>query len=89
MIVGGARCIVVQPATAEVGFAVVDQYQGQGVGAALMQHLANIARQAGIKELIAEVLPDNISMLTVFKKSGLPLSAKQEAGVVHIVLKLL
>ena len=30
-IVGGGRYIVVQPGTAEVAFAVVDQYQGQGI----------------------------------------------------------
>ena len=88
-IVGGARCIVVQPGSAEVAFAVVDKCQGQGVGAALMKHLAHVARQVGIKELVAEVLSDNFPMLKVFKKSGLPLSAKQKDGVVHIVLKLL
>src|SRR5947209_3553674 len=38
-IVGGARYVVVQPGQAEVAFAVVDQYQGQGIGAALMHHL--------------------------------------------------
>jgi hypothetical protein len=51
-------------------------------------HSSATRKRAGIKELIAEVLPDNTSMLTVFKKSGLSLSAKQEAGVVHIALKL-
>ena len=88
MIVGGARYIVVQPGRAEVAFTVVDRYQGQGIGALLMHHLAAIARQAGIKELIAEVLADNISMLKVFEKSGLRLTTKQEAGVVHGTLQL-
>jgi GNAT superfamily N-acetyltransferase len=88
MIVGGGRYIVVQPRSAEVAFAVVDQYQRQGIGALLMRHLAAIARQAGIKELIAEVLADNISMLRVFEKSGLRLSAKREAGVVPVALQL-
>lgn|SRR5262245_50528516 len=88
-VVGGTRCIVAQPGSAEVGFAVVDKYQGQGVGAALMQHLAIIARQVGSKELIAEVLPDNIPMLKVLKKSGLRPSVKQDGGIVHTTLKLL
>ena len=70
VIVGGGRYIVVQPGTAEVAFAVVDQYQGQGIGAALMRHLAAIARGAGLQELIAEVLPDNVPMLRVFEKGG-------------------
>src|SRR5215213_5076196 len=78
-IVGGGRYIVVQPGKAEVAFAVIDQYQGQGIGAMLMHHLAVIARSAGLQELIAEVLPDNISMLKVFEKSGLDLSTKRRS----------
>ena len=87
-IVGGGRYIVLEPGRAEVAFAVVDQYQGQGIGAALMRHLTAIARQADIKELIAEVLPENTPMLKVFEKSGLRQSCKREAGVVHVTLQL-
>jgi len=88
VIAGGGRYIVVEPGKAEVAFAVVDQYQGQGLGAALMHHLAAIAQEAGLKELIAEVLPDNVPMLKVFEKSGLPLSIKREPQVVHVALRL-
>jgi RimJ/RimL family protein N-acetyltransferase len=88
LIVGGARCVVVQPGRAEVAFTVVDSYQGQGIGALLMRHLAAIARQAGIKELVADVLADNIPMLRVFEKSGLHFRTRQEAGVVHVALQL-
>src|SRR6516162_1201348 len=87
-IAGGARYIVVEAGKAEVAFAVVDQYQGRGFGAALMHHLAAIARGAGVKELIAEVLPDNVPMLKVFEKSGFPLSIKREPQVVHVALRL-
>jgi RimJ/RimL family protein N-acetyltransferase len=88
VIVAGGRYIVVQPGSAEVAFVVVDQYQGQGIGAALMHHLAEIARGAGLKELIAQVLPDNAAMLKVFEKSGLPFDARREPGVVHVTLQL-
>jgi GNAT superfamily N-acetyltransferase len=44
VIAGGGRYIVVRPGEAEIAFAVVDQYQGQGIGKALMRHLAGIAR---------------------------------------------
>ena len=88
VIVGGGRYVVLQPGKAEVAFAVVDQYQGQGIGAVLMRHLVTIARGAGLKEFTAEVLPDNIPMLKVFEKSGLPLSKKREAQVVHVTLQL-
>jgi GNAT superfamily N-acetyltransferase len=88
-IVAGGRYIVVSPGKAEVAFVVVDQYQGQGIGAALLRHLAGIAREARLEELIAEVLPANIGMLKVFEKSGLRLSTRREAQVVHVVLDLL
>jgi len=87
-IVAGARYIVERPRTAEVAFVVVDQFQGQGIGAALLRHLAIIARDAGLKEFIAEVLPENISMLKVFAKSGLKSSTKREPGVVHVALQI-
>jgi RimJ/RimL family protein N-acetyltransferase len=88
IIIGGVRYIVTQPGTAEVAFAVVDAYQGQGLGTVLMRHLAAIARNAGLKELIAEVLADNTPMLKVFERSGLPLTVQRQTGVVHVVLQL-
>ncbi len=87
-IVGGGRYVVVRPRRAEVAFAVVDQYQGHGIGTTLLQHLTGIARDAGLEELIAEVLPDNLPMLKVFDRSGLRQSATRESGVVHAVLRL-
>ena len=88
VIVGGARYIVGQPGQAEVAFVVVDEYQGQGIGAALMRHLAAIARNSGLRELIAEVLPDNTPMLKVFEKSGFSSARKRTPEVVHLVLSL-
>ena len=87
-IIGGARYIVTQPGTAEVAFTVIDAHQGQGLGAALMRHLVAIARTAGLSEFIAEVLPDNVRMLKVFEKAGVPLTTKHEGSVVHVVLRL-
>jgi RimJ/RimL family protein N-acetyltransferase len=87
-IVGGGRYVVSKPGQAEVAFAVVDQYQGQGIGAALMHHLTAIAREAGLQELIAEVLPDNVAMLKVFEKSGLSVSMKRASQTVHVVVSM-
>ena len=83
VIVGGGRYVVVQPGQAEVAFAVVDHHQGQGIGKALMRHLVAIARDAGLRELIAEVLPDNAQMLKVFERSGLDFRTRREPRVVH------
>jgi len=87
-IVGGGRYVVLRPGTAELAFAVVDEYHGQGIGSALMRHLFAIAREAGLRELVAEVLPDNFPMLRVLDQSGLRRSIKRESEVVHVVLQL-
>jgi RimJ/RimL family protein N-acetyltransferase len=87
-IVGGARYIVLQPGRAEVAFMVIDQYQGEGIGTALMRHLAGIASGAGLGELVAEVLAENDAMLKVFAKSGLPFTTRPDADVVHVTLRL-
>ena len=88
VIIGGGRYVLVQPGTAEVAFAVVDQYQWQGIGAALMRHLATIARDAGIEQFVAEVLPENAPMLKLFEKCGCRMSTKRDGHVVHVTLGL-
>ena len=88
IIIAGGRYVVGEPGQAEVAFTVVDKYQGRGVGAALLRHLAMIARQAGLGELVAYVLPDNRAMLKVFEKSGLKYTAKRESGSVYVKLGL-
>jgi RimJ/RimL family protein N-acetyltransferase len=88
VIIGGGRYVVIKDGQAEVAFAVVDAYQGRGVGAALMRHLGTIARGGGLRELIAEVLPENIAMLKVFQNSGFAVSTTRESGVVHVTLRL-
>jgi GNAT superfamily N-acetyltransferase len=87
-IVGGGRYILVQPGTAELAFAVVDQYQGQSIGVALLRHLIVIARAAGLKQFIADVLPSNAPMLKLFSKCGLPVSTKREGAAVRVSLEL-
>ena len=85
-IVGGGRYVVVQPGQAEVAFAIVDAYQGLGIGSALMRHLATLGREAGLRELIAEVLAENVPMLNVFGRCGLPMSTSREGPLVHVTL---
>ena len=88
VVAGGARFIVTQPGRAEVAFLVVDRYQGRGIGLALMRHLVILAQNAGLKQLFAEVLADNVFMLKLFERSGLRSSTRHEGGVVHVTLRL-
>ena len=87
-IVAGGRYVVARPGSAELAFMVGDDHQGQGLGAALMRHLAAIARGAGLKEFVAEVLAENGPMLRVFERSGLPLTTRRDGTVIHVTLQL-
>jgi ribosomal protein S18 acetylase RimI-like enzyme len=87
-IAGGGRYIVVQPGRAEVAFLVVDGYQGLGIGSALARHLAAVARQSGLEELVADVLTENTAMLKLFKRLGFTSGPKREPQVIHLVLPL-
>jgi hypothetical protein len=53
-----------------------------------MRHLTGMARGARLRELIADVLPENGAMLKVFAKSGFPLRTKRESDVVRVALRL-
>ena len=88
-VVGGARYVVVKPGQAEVAFMVVDAYQGQGIGGILTRHLLGLARAAGLKELAAEVLPENAAMRKVLEKFGFRPGHRTDPQVIHMTLPLL
>jgi GNAT superfamily N-acetyltransferase len=88
VIVGGGRYIVIEPGKAEIAFVVIDDCQGQGLGTLLMRHLAVLARKAGLKELVAEVLPENAAMRKVFGKFGFQARQNRDPHVLHLVLTL-
>jgi RimJ/RimL family protein N-acetyltransferase len=88
VIAGGGRYIVAEPGRAEVAFAVDDPHQGLGIATRLMRHLVAIAREAGLREFVAEVLPDNAAMLKVFERCGLATTTRREGGVVHVAMAL-
>lgn len=88
IIAGGGRYIVLAPGRAEVAFAVDDEHQSLGIATHLMRHLVGLAREAGLTELLAEVLADNAPMLKVFDRCGLRATTRREAGVMHVALDL-
>lgn len=66
---------------AEVAFLVRDEWQNRGMGRALLQNLIDIAKEKGIEGFVANVLPQNKSMLAVFHNAGYKLQMRQEEGV--------
>ena len=73
---------------AEVAFVVADEFQGRGIGTGLLHELVRRARALGIRRFVAETLPHNRRMLTVFRHAGLPVRTRFEDGTVHVVLDL-
>jgi RimJ/RimL family protein N-acetyltransferase len=88
-IIGGCRYVLVRPGVAEVAFVVVDAYQGQGIGSLLTRHLAGLARSAGLKQLVADVLPENRAMREVLNKFGFRTTKGSDPEVIHMTLPLL
>ncbi|MFD8618202.1 GNAT family N-acetyltransferase [Streptomyces sp. NPDC059513] len=73
---------------AEVAFLVQDAHQGRGVASALLEHIAAVARERGIRRFAAEVLPANNKMIKVFRDAGYTQRRSFEDGSVHLTLDL-
>ena len=79
------------PATsyAETAFLIRDDWQGRGLGTALLLHLIDIARKNGIAGFTAEILADNRTMRHVFHKAGLEIQSTLSDGVYSLRMDLL
>ncbi|WLQ36714.1 GNAT family N-acetyltransferase [Streptomyces castrisilvae] len=73
---------------AEVAFLVQDAHQGRGVASTLLEHIAAVARERGIRRFAAEVLPANTKMIKVFRDAGYTQQRSFEDGSVHLTLDL-
>ncbi|MFJ5682083.1 GNAT family N-acetyltransferase [Streptomyces sp. NPDC093099] len=73
---------------AEVAFLVQDAHQGRGVASALLEHIAAVARERGIRRFAAEVLPANSKMIKVFRDAGYTQKRSFEDGSVRLTLDL-
>ncbi|MEU0451149.1 GNAT family N-acetyltransferase [Streptomyces tendae] len=73
---------------AEVAFLVQDAHQGRGVASALLEHIAAVARERGIRRFAAEVLPANNKMIKVFMDAGYTQKRSFEDGVVRLEFDL-
>jgi len=59
-----------EPDAAEPAIAVVDEWQGKGVGKALLAKLVEAARERGIRRFVGSALADNEAMLAILEKTG-------------------
>jgi len=69
---------------AEVAFVVADELQHQGLGTMLLEQLAAAGLKNGIREFVAQTLPENHGMLDVFMRSGFRVTSYREHGTVNV-----
>jgi acyl-CoA synthetase (NDP forming)/RimJ/RimL family protein N-acetyltransferase len=77
-----------EPGTAEVAFAVADQFQGRGTTTRMLEQLASIAAERGVKRFDAEVLGTNRAMLLVFERAGFEIRRKGTLGELTVSLDI-
>ncbi len=87
--VGRYSALDERPEVAEVAFLVEDHMQRRGIGTILLDTLAEVARLHGITRFAADVLADNRTMLSVFRKAGYALSSSVSYGVTHLEFSIL
>ena len=88
-IVGVARMErLARASTAEVAFVVADRFQHRGLGRLLARRLADAARQRGVEEFVAEILPENQAMLRLLPDAGFEVKLSMGDGVVHLTCSI-
>jgi GNAT superfamily N-acetyltransferase len=90
-IVGVAEYIAIAGSgEAELALAVADTWHGRCVGTLLIEYVVALAREDGVRALVADTLTWNRDMLRVFADMGLPVhsSSSREDDVVRSVIPL-
>jgi acetate---CoA ligase (ADP-forming) len=76
------------PMSAEVAFTVAEDYQGRGIGTRMLEQLAAIAAANGVERFIAEVLPENRAMLSVFEHVGFEVLRETAGGETELTFPI-
>lgn len=73
---------------AEISLLVRDDFQNRGIGSILMDYIFAAAQREGILEMSATVLKENVKMLHLFYKTGLPVTAVESSDSVRLTMPL-
>ena len=79
---------LLEPGVAEVAFAVADDFRRRWTATRLLEQLAAIAAEQGIRRFVAEVLATNRAALGVLKEAGFGVRRKTAGGEVTVVLDI-
>jgi acetyltransferase len=73
---------------AEFSMLVGDPFQCRGLGTELLQRLLQVGRDEGLKQINADILPENLAMQRVCQKVGFRLDRRVDLGVVRAEIEL-
>jgi len=73
---------------AEVAFLVDDHFQGLGIGTLLLEQLAAIARDKGIRRFSADTMSENHKMIAVFRDAGFSRRFGPPSETVHVIMDI-
>ncbi len=74
--------------TAEYAILIRDDWQNRGLGKLLTDFSIEIAKEWGIKRIIAQTTADNQRMISVFKSKGFSIDISSEDSMVEVALDL-
>jgi acyl-CoA synthetase (NDP forming)/RimJ/RimL family protein N-acetyltransferase len=77
-----------EPGVAEVAFTVADDFRRRGTATRMLEQLAQIAAEQGIRRFDAEVLTSNRAMLRVFGHAGFDIRRQGAFGEVTVSLDI-
>jgi acetate---CoA ligase (ADP-forming) len=77
-----------EPGVAEVAFAVADEFRDRGTATRMLEQLAAVAAERGVRRFDAHVLATNGSMIGVFEHAGYGVRRKSEFGEVTVSLDI-
>ncbi|MDT4914983.1 MAG: hypothetical protein QOC66_4111 [Pseudonocardiales bacterium] len=87
-IVGVASFERLDESDAEIALIVSDECQHEGIGMLLLEHLASVARHAGIHRFVADVLSENRVMTRLLRDVGFVMATVSERETTRVMLTL-
>jgi RimJ/RimL family protein N-acetyltransferase len=84
----GSGCYFLSPTTnlGEVGIMVAPEWQGAGLGTALLARLQEYAISRGVRGFVAEILPRNAAMLRLAAIASGTVTTSRDEDAVHVTI---
>lgn len=73
---------------AELAVVVDDALQRRGVGRLMLGRLVDVAREAGVEEIVADVLAHNTAMLSLLHALDIPQRRSRDRGTITVTVDL-